>query len=370
MLNDVYCITQDIVVVVGNNGTILKTTDGGTTWVQKTSGTDLNLIKVQFVENQIGFAFGYNPSSGLGTIFKTVNSGESWSSILSSIIYYQNYPFSYGFNCINENTFYFSDDGLIKKTSDGGVTIIPVSSGHQQIQFVNEQIGYSFNSNNNLIKSLDSGVIWSTMNSDYTLSFSFLNENNGFISTSTGLYNSQNGGISFNYLSSPESGTNSLLATTENVVWGIPIDCLLNGSPCFSIRGEIVDANNFQITTGPPFKAIHFANPTNGYAIEIGGYDIFKNTTGTMLGLNEVSKKQNLTIYPNPATNQITVSLAEMPTQSFEIEITNMLGKKVYSQSYQPINNVSIDTKAFSKGVYFLTAIQHEKKETQKILIN
>ena len=34
-LNDVYCITADIVVAVGDNGTILKTIDGGTTWVQK-----------------------------------------------------------------------------------------------------------------------------------------------------------------------------------------------------------------------------------------------------------------------------------------------------------------------------------------------
>jgi len=56
---------------------------------------------------------------------------------------------------------------------------------------------------------------------------------------------------------------------------------------------------------------------------------------------------------PNFATSKITVSLAEMPTQSFEIKITNMLGEKVYSPSYQSINKVSIDTKAFSKGVYF-----------------
>ncbi len=30
-LNDVYCISADTVVVVGNNGIILRTTDGGPT---------------------------------------------------------------------------------------------------------------------------------------------------------------------------------------------------------------------------------------------------------------------------------------------------------------------------------------------------
>jgi Secretion system C-terminal sorting domain len=369
LLSDVYCITEDLAFVVGENGTILKTIDGGENWVQKTSGSNLNLIKVQFVDNLIGFAFGYNPAIGVGTIFKTVNGGESWNSIVSSITYYQNYPFSYGFYCINENIFYFSDNGLIKKTIDGGATITTVSSGYQEVEFITDQIGFSFNSNNNLIKSLDSGITWVALNNDYTRSFSFLNENNGFLMTSNGLYNTQNGGVDFNFLGSPASGTNLLLATSGNVVWGIPIDCLLDGSPCFSIRGEIVGANDFQITTGPPFKAIHFANPTKGFAIL--GSLIYKNTTGTMLGINEIDLTKKISIYPNPATEQINIAVNEKSIEPFTIEITDFLGKKVYSQYYhQAIEVLNIDTKTFSKGMYLLTINSQNKRETQKVIVN
>jgi len=37
-LKDVCCITEDFVVIVGNEGNILKTLDGGINWQQKNSG--------------------------------------------------------------------------------------------------------------------------------------------------------------------------------------------------------------------------------------------------------------------------------------------------------------------------------------------
>src|SRR5690625_5321587 len=44
-LYDIYAITPDIVVAVGDNGTIIKTIDGGETWQQKESGTSNRLTK-------------------------------------------------------------------------------------------------------------------------------------------------------------------------------------------------------------------------------------------------------------------------------------------------------------------------------------
>lgn len=47
-------------VIVGNSGTILKTTDGGNNWIQKSSGTTSTLLKVIFIGENTGWAVGYS----------------------------------------------------------------------------------------------------------------------------------------------------------------------------------------------------------------------------------------------------------------------------------------------------------------------
>lgn len=57
---------------VGDNGTILKTTDGGNTWGLQTSGTTESLQSVHFINTQTGYIVGTN-----GVILKTVTGGGS-----------------------------------------------------------------------------------------------------------------------------------------------------------------------------------------------------------------------------------------------------------------------------------------------------
>ncbi|MEO8513416.1 MAG: T9SS type A sorting domain-containing protein [Ignavibacteria bacterium] len=65
--------TIDINCAVGSNGRIYKTTNYGATWVQKTSGTTNNLRKVYFNSPDSGVVVGDN-----GTIRLTTNGGETW----------------------------------------------------------------------------------------------------------------------------------------------------------------------------------------------------------------------------------------------------------------------------------------------------
>jgi photosystem II stability/assembly factor-like uncharacterized protein len=57
------------------NGTILRTTDGGNTWVSQTSGTTNALFSVSFTDVNHGTAVG-----DYGTILRTTNGGASWVS--------------------------------------------------------------------------------------------------------------------------------------------------------------------------------------------------------------------------------------------------------------------------------------------------
>ena len=58
-------------IVVGAMGTILKTTNGGLTWILKSSGTSENLYGVYFADKNNGAIVGSR-----GTILKTIDGGE------------------------------------------------------------------------------------------------------------------------------------------------------------------------------------------------------------------------------------------------------------------------------------------------------
>ncbi len=57
----------------GTNGTILRTDDGGLTWITQPSGTDAGLLSVSAVDEYTAWAVGTN-----GTILKTSDGGASW----------------------------------------------------------------------------------------------------------------------------------------------------------------------------------------------------------------------------------------------------------------------------------------------------
>lgn len=389
-LNDVYCITQDLVFVVGNNGIILKTTDGGTNWIQKNSGTTQNLMKVQFVNSNVGFAF------GAGTLLKTIDGGENWNPI--DIGGTNNFYYPCGLSCVSENVFYISSGLWLKKTINGGITFetveeLPIGQNIENIQFLTEQIGYK-KGPDKLYKTNDGGNTWTViLNSFYNGTFFFLTQNIGFVNFSGALYKTIDGGLNFSII---EFQNESMLqgvdifCLNENVIWEVEGLFLLCGCPpkyCITKKDQLESPenqviNNCDLVDGwnSMLSAIHFANDTNGYVVGYFSYTgdmgppvsigtIFKNSTGSMLGTNKGDKKNEITIYPNPASDNIIVSFSENSKNTFFVEITNCLGEMIFSKFYQTENTAMINVESFSKGIYFLTITSQEKRNTQKVVI-
>jgi photosystem II stability/assembly factor-like uncharacterized protein len=79
-LNSVFFATGSHGFVVGSAGRILESTDGGLTWAVRT-GIDTNsgagLNDIAFVDDKTGFIVGNS-----GTILKTANAGATWTRIL------------------------------------------------------------------------------------------------------------------------------------------------------------------------------------------------------------------------------------------------------------------------------------------------
>lgn len=285
-LNDVFAVTENLVFAVGNNGTILKTTDGGVNWVQKNWGVTFRLDKLQFVNENVGYIFGFEDSLYLGKLLMTLNGGETWSQITSLNINGEG-----DISVVNADIFYYSNNFILFKSINRGLSFqeINITNSIQKIQFITEMIGFA-SGYGGLLKTIDGGFTWGIISNSIS-SFYFLNQNIGFKASSDGLYKTIDGGISFIFVDWDISGMNKIYLSNENIVWGTPVKCPLNGNPCFSMRGE---TNNLGVIKRENdvtvYTAHSFVNPTLGFAVLWGG-QIYKNTTGSLL-INKLDKKK------------------------------------------------------------------------------
>ena len=78
------------------------------------------------------------------------------------------------------------------------------------------------------------------------------------------------------------------------------------------------------------------------------------------IGVPEVSHNTHMTLYPNPATDQLSVILS----QNDEIVIYNIMGQKVMSMEGRAgANTISISS--LNSGIYFVSA----GSDTQKLIV-
>ena len=115
---------------VGEMGTIVKTTDGGTTWTQQKSGTTSNLSSVVFIDTNTGWV----TCPGIERILKTTDGGATWTAQSSgSTKDFYSVAFadaSTGWVVGGDwDDDWASTGGAILRTTDGGNTWTPQDSG-------------------------------------------------------------------------------------------------------------------------------------------------------------------------------------------------------------------------------------------------
>ena len=104
----------------------------------------------------------------------------------------------------------------------------------------------------------------------------------------------------------------------------------------------------------------------------IGGS--YVDTCGfAITGINEVRKMNStLSVYPNPATNQISIEFDLIETKNTSIEIKNVLGQTVKTtpnSSFQKgTNKIEMDVSEFSQGIYFVQLQSGNKIINQKFI--
>lgn len=162
-----FFVNEQTGIVIGGDGKILKTTDGGRNWTTKDGGSG-NFKSVFFLNEQVGFICGQS-----NKLIKTIDGGENWTNINMDAAGY-----NVSFNDIwftNELTGYLlAENGQLYKSSDGGESwTLNFNSGQEfmtHVYFVDENVGYMIGSWNYTVifKTMDAGATWTADNSNYS----------------------------------------------------------------------------------------------------------------------------------------------------------------------------------------------------------
>ncbi len=127
-----------------------------------------------------------------------------------------------------------------------------------------------------------------------------------------------------------------------------------------------VDTTLFHINEGPrcaPFyEDVTFDGKRDlflgNYA---GGLAFFNSTNVNGVGIKELFNEENISVYPNPASEDVTIAIKDNTYNELLVKCYDVLGKTVYETStYNKV--IQIDVSQFDKGIYF---IQLQSKDEQ-----
>lgn len=166
IVNDSYFINASTGHAVCREGTILKTTDGGENWTTKLSTNTFpsDFFRIVFTNDSTGFA-----TREHNELFRTIDSGETWQKIKSLDAIYD-------MHFLDEHTGYLSGEyGVIYRTTDGGDNwqyISPtgrIDAYHLYgIFFVNNNEGYATGARGRILKTTNGGNTWNGYAPTYT----------------------------------------------------------------------------------------------------------------------------------------------------------------------------------------------------------
>lgn len=370
-------VNQNLGFVCGDAGTILKTIDGGTNWVPQNTGTTYQLAGLQFIDANIGYSTSWFDDGG--KIIKTVNGGTTWNDISLNIsgahsggIYF--FSADTGFLAFGDNSI---SNSKILKTVNGGVLWDTVYSGGTGwlsfFHFSDRNNGYATVSESKVLKTTDGGNNWTLLNNiggDLWMSgVYFFDKDTGFVgggdynSGGGSIFKTTDGGSTWQTLSTTY-GTSIMLFTTDVIGYAIGFD----NTNVKKILKTTNGGANWAFDTTPTdstLNGISFPTANIGYVVGNGGI-ILKTTNGTSIAENII--KERINIYPNPASEFITLSTDINNKSDLTLNIYNITGTLVKSEILRQ-NNRQINIVDLSDGVYMVEIKTKEWTEKQKLII-
>lgn len=177
------------------NGIVLKTVDGGNTWVSKWTGANMGLEGACFVDENTGFIAGWpKSSSGWSGFGKTTNGGTTWTSppVSPDVYFFTDVVFKDAVNGILVGA--GNTDPLVYMTGNGGNSWTAATGVSDGIPYgacyVSGNKYFLVDNAGHIKKSLNNGLTWTTV---YTVpgglltGIDFFNDNTGMACGDNGL---------------------------------------------------------------------------------------------------------------------------------------------------------------------------------------
>jgi photosystem II stability/assembly factor-like uncharacterized protein len=198
-LNSVYFIDENNgwIVSQDNWGEIAHTTNGGSTWNRQTAPTRNPLVDVFFINSKKGWIVGMD-----STLLRTTNGGASWLRVDLTVT-----------NNWFLRSVYFIDEfhgwtvgiyGIIMLTNDGGITWQEIKSGFDEtlnsVYFIDPKNGWATGDAGTILRTIDGGYTWFKQYSgvfrNFLTSVYFVNLNDGWVCGEGGtIKGTKNGGF-------------------------------------------------------------------------------------------------------------------------------------------------------------------------------
>ncbi|MBL8008191.1 MAG: T9SS type A sorting domain-containing protein [Ignavibacteria bacterium] len=310
-LNSIYFINSNTGWVCGDSGKVLKTTNSGTNWVILASNTNLPLLSIMFADANTGWTVGgYDDNNPLCSqypiVLRTTNGGLNWvtqisgNGFLYNDLYVVNNQTAYICNAgICCPPFCVSSSGEVAKTSNSGQNWTgSVYEASYSVYFLNNNIGWASSQRSSDVLSIvnyiyrtnNSGSNWQVV---FTDTGNFNNYRNlMFLNDSTGYLINRS-------LKKSTNGGNSWKNTDSITTIGIRDEFFINIDTgwCSGGSGKIIRTNNGGINwtaqtsnTTNGLNSIHFVDANSGWIAGSGG-KILKTVTGglTTAGQSAIS---------------------------------------------------------------------------------
>ena len=124
-LNDIAFRNEQEGWIVGQDGVILKTSDGGILWEIASWDPEMSYYTIEFISEQAGFIGGYDRNKETGFLARTMDGGNSWTR--DDTTFHNYYPRDIFFSS-PETGWIGARDGVVYKTYDSGHTWDSISS--------------------------------------------------------------------------------------------------------------------------------------------------------------------------------------------------------------------------------------------------
>ena len=86
------------------------------------------------------------------------------------------------------------------------------------------------------------------------------------------------------------------------------------------------------------------------------------------IGVHEINRPVSFNVYPNPATNDITVFIANREKTTWSLEVTDFMGRTIRKGFIFANRNNKINLDGFSPGIYFVRISNEENFAVKKFI--